>query len=135
MPLRRYNPRKTAIFGRFCPVTPGRRVTAPDRAKPAENLDCNGVTAPRPPSGEMMRCSHRAAPATSSGPEARAAARLLPAQLAGCVLDPIEAAERAALAGGGGVGRTYQPGDPDPLRDGLLRGWRDHRRDTSPGKT
>jgi hypothetical protein len=20
----------------------------------------------------------------------------------------------------------YRPGDPDPLRDGLLKGWRDH---------
>jgi hypothetical protein len=20
----------------------------------------------------------------------------------------------------------YKPGDPDPLRDGLLKGWRDH---------
>ena len=43
-----------------------------------------------------------------------AAGGMLPAPLAGC-----------GLAAG-----TYQPGDPDPLRDGLLRGWRTtrHRR-------
>ena len=42
--------------------------------------------------------------------------------------DPIEAAERAAVFGAEAEPHPYQPGDPDPLRGGLLRGWR------APGK-
>ncbi len=38
-----------------------------------------------------------------------------------------EAAERAAVFGSEGEARPYQPGEPDPLRDGLLQGWRAHR--------
>ncbi len=43
------------------------------------------------------------------------------------VLDPIEAAERAAMAEHYAAppdARPWRPGDPDPLRDGLLAGWR-----------
>ncbi|WP_270934422.1 hypothetical protein [Falsiroseomonas oryzae] len=56
-----------------------------------------------------------------------AAARLLPAVLAEREPDPIEAAERAAVCGSVLTPRPYQPGASDLLRDGLLRGWRDHR--------
>ena len=42
--------------------------------------------------------------------------------------DPIEAAERAALFGPEAAPNPYWPGDPDPLRDGLLAGFFAHRR-------
>ncbi len=42
-----------------------------------------------------------------------------------------EAAEAAAMAAhyaAPAAADAYRPGDPDPLRDGLLRGFHDHRR-------
>jgi hypothetical protein len=56
-----------------------------------------------------------------------AAARLLPGHLAERVPDPIEAAERAAVFGAEAAPQPYRPGERDALRDGLLRGWRNHR--------
>ena len=38
--------------------------------------------------------------------------------------DPIEDAERAAVFGPEAALHPHQPGEPDALRDGLLRGWR-----------
>ena len=48
--------------------------------------------------------------------------------------DPVGAAECAAVFCGAGDAHPCQSGDPDPLRDGLLRGCRDDR-DASPEKT
>ena len=44
--------------------------------------------------------------------------------------DPDLAADRAVMAlhyAAPTAPHLYQPGDPDPLRDGLLLGWRNHR--------
>lgn len=81
---------------------------------------------------EPKRAAALARPSFGAEVEARAAfyARFqaeAAAALAQREPDPIEAAERAAVFDGGGEARAYQRGEPDPLRDGLLRGWRDHR--------
>lgn len=44
--------------------------------------------------------------------------------------DPDLGADRALMAqhyAAPAAPHLYQPGDPDPLRDGLLLGWRNHR--------
>lgn len=109
------------------PGVPG--VAAPPGTLPDPRKTTTVPGVPGVPGGNEECCT-RGAPADPTEVRVALYARLqaeAAAALAQREPDPIEAAERAAVFGDGGEARAYQPGEPDPLRDGLLRGWRDHR--------
>ncbi len=107
MPLHSNNRDAITDFGKFGPVTRTPAVTAHSAEKSTQNNDVTALPLHTPGLGRTVVL----------GPFAT-----------GCQRDH-EDAERAALAAFRAADSspdTYQPADPDPLRDGLVAGFHTH---------